>query len=227
MQKISSCYPKSLKQRSVLNITPRWETMETHSKWNGKPLASSHSIIKKNIWGHQGRVTNDVSSGWILDTYWELLEKEIKPKSKPFECQGVKHGNQQPKSTLANPSKTCYRCKLHTQKVMRKYAKPSKPSVAIARKLVTMKNAAWRLVTFQRSKNTSQCSSHSQLRPQLLQQQVLKHKPHRNTGMRPHVVSTFPERSYLVQHWQGNQLCQLQSHSKDRHWSRHECSEQE
>ena len=43
-----------------------------------------------------------------------------------------------------------------------------------------------------------------------------------------HAPSTFQERSsYPIQHWQGNQLCQLQSHSKDRHQCRCECPEQE
>ena len=36
---------------------------------------------KEEVRDRQGRVTNPVSSGYLLDTYWELLEKELRPKS--------------------------------------------------------------------------------------------------------------------------------------------------
>ena len=36
---------------------------------------------KEEVQDRQGRVTNPVSSGYLLDTYWELLEKELRPKS--------------------------------------------------------------------------------------------------------------------------------------------------
>ena len=36
---------------------------------------------KKEVGDCQGRVTNPVSLGYLLDTYWELLEKELRPKS--------------------------------------------------------------------------------------------------------------------------------------------------
>ena len=45
--------------------------------------------------------------------------------------------------------------KLHTQEVTRKYAKHSGQNVVIAKKLVTMKNAAERQAIFQRNKCTS------------------------------------------------------------------------
>ena len=36
---------------------------------------------KEEVRDCQGRVTNPISSGYLLDTYWEPLEKELRPKS--------------------------------------------------------------------------------------------------------------------------------------------------
>ena len=83
--------------------------------------------------------------------------------------------------------------KLHTQEVMRKYVKHSRQNVVIAKKLVTMKNAAGRQAIFQRNK----CISPVQFPLQLLQLQVLQHKFHRNTGMK---MANSTERSTCCQH---------------------------
>ena len=70
---------------------------------------------KEEVQDHQGRVTNPISSGYLLDTYWELLEKELRPNSKPFIHQMV--------NTPANSGRTCYRCKAPYTRGHEKYAK--------------------------------------------------------------------------------------------------------
>ena len=66
---------------------------------------------------------------------------------------------------------------------MRKYARPSRPSVAIDQKIGHNKNAARRQVTFQRDP-----SKYSKTLPVLFQLQlhlqVLRHKTHENTEMK-------------------------------------------
>ena len=85
--------------------------------------------------------------------------------------------------------------KLLTQEVTRKYAKHSRHNVVIAKKLVTMKNAAGRQAIFQRNKCTSPVQFPLQLR--LLQLQVLQHKFHWNIGMK---MANSTKRSTCCQH---------------------------
>ena len=70
-------------------------------KW--KAMGKLKFDHKEEIRDHLGRVTTPISSGYLLDTYWELLEKELRPNSKPFIHQMV--------NTPANSGRTCYRCK--------------------------------------------------------------------------------------------------------------------
>ena len=70
-------------------------------KW--KAMGKLKFDHKEEIRNHLGRVTTPISSGYLLDTYWELLEKELRPNSKPFIHQMV--------NTPANSGRTCYRCK--------------------------------------------------------------------------------------------------------------------
>ena len=70
-------------------------------KW--KAMGKLKFDHKEEIRNHLGRVTTPISSGYLLNTYWELLEKELRPNSKPFIHQMV--------NTPANSGRTCYRCK--------------------------------------------------------------------------------------------------------------------
>ena len=70
-------------------------------KW--KAMGKLKFDHKEEIRDHLGRVTTPISSGYLLDTYWELLEKELRPNFKPFIHQMV--------NTPANSGRTCHRCK--------------------------------------------------------------------------------------------------------------------
>ena len=214
--------------KDILIIGCNSATAQDKIVWKGSKITLDQVIDLLQFKDHFSETVqayNSHSTG-AKDLHYLKYNTKKKAKSKP-----AKHpdSNPQPKSTPANPNRTCYRCKAPYSRGHKKVCKALKAKCSYCQEIGHYEKCSR---SQQFSKETSahhQCSSHSNSSSSKCSSTssmgILGWK-WQTLQRSPHAVCTFQERSsYPVRHWQGNQLCQLQS--QDRHRSRYDCSEQE